>query len=728
MSNSIYYDAVTRLQEKYKTEDDQAELPEYSKFQAGDSIKCSFDGTYVHSFLELDEVAWSSLQVSSISKFDDLIWDWSKDCSPISKHAARFHWERIISENSNLLDSEYAPLLRVLKILLFYQLPNNALVKKINSYTTSVIAGKDLFELAKILIKCGIFVDQEGNGSYINSFNLSKSLFYKYLYESDSPSKQYSIANQVYHWQELSKGKLIPEDFRLNNILISDDELKQFRMAFDGKKGQWQPIPIDTLSEMITFSCDYISKYSERILDAYDVFFPLLNSEKSTCDDDFDWDDAIDFLLEDDSDLWGVKAFGYESKSSGCFSSRKIVRECKKRGIKTLCKDNDSIEDVFHEINSLGVDVNSFANSTIYNVANIRYRVTHALYLLRSSCTAIVLATTGMRRSEFSFLETGNFWLDAQNRDTYRLKLRVFKTSDSPKGDWLIIPIPKITYTALCILDRLTKAARVYSGSPYLTLNYAYHFGTEINPNTINSYLESFCEELGVDHVHPHQFRKTLAMFAIYKDHRNIGVIKRLFSHKSLAMTLAYIVKLPGMSDEIKAVIVDNNKLLLSELLEAIDTNVVGGGAGLRIKTSIKSNPKFMNQLYDDGWETLDQYIDVLLDEGLSLLHRAPLDVICTRAYSDISLIGIDTCTCNVVDCSSAVFTRKSISKLHDDIRFHLDLVSSRKDISVTQTEFSQKQLRNCLDRLVELEGLKKVGQQYNALLHPIGLFIQYES
>ena len=119
------------------------------------------------------------------------------------------------------------------------------------------------------------------------------------------------------------------------------------------------------------------------------------------------------------------------------------------------------------------------------------------------------------------------------------------------------------------------------------------------------------------------------------------------------------------------------------------------------------------SKLKDDAWESLEDYVDLLLDEGATLLHRGELGVICTNNHPLLGPFVHKTCDCNVVDCDYAVFTDKSIRKLSDDINFHKKLIIhpySSKD----QIVFSKRQINSALERLAELQGEKVVKYEFN--------------
>ena len=99
----------------------------------------------------------------------------------------------------------------------FYSLPQNACLQNIKSFNTSKVIIKQLQSLGEFLYKHRLFIDIQGNGSFTNTFYLRKEHFIDFINNDLKNSGViYEFAKQVKHWEELSKNKLIPVDYRLN--------------------------------------------------------------------------------------------------------------------------------------------------------------------------------------------------------------------------------------------------------------------------------------------------------------------------------------------------------------------------------------------------------------------------------------------------------------------------------------------------------------------------------
>jgi len=371
--------------------------------------------------------------------------------------------------------------------------------------------------------------------------------------------------------------------------------------------------------------------------------------------------------------------------------------------------NNLSNTEILDAAKDLGIDLYSVGDGTIpYSLVKLRHTFIGIFTTFRDACQIILCLVTGMRRSELLHLKSKKAWSVPGTDDEYRLEFDVFKTDEASQGDTVIIPIPEIAFKAYNCLDSITKESRQYGKCEYLSANITYNFGKKGNPGVINFRLTAFWEDLGIEEdIHPHMFRKTLAMFAIYRDPRNITVIKHLFSHKSLAMTLAYIVKIPGLSEDIKLAIVQHNSDLMAELLTAARNEKIGGACGIRIKEQVKSGA-IAARLNDEGRESIEQYVHSLLEQGLRLLHRCPLSVICTNIHDTVVHVSPELCDCEVTNCDYAVFTEASVPALMDELRFHERWIKHPL-ISEDQIKFAKRKINDCLDRLVEVQGKEAV-------------------
>ncbi len=717
MGNNLYDSAIDQLVEKYKAELMDEEVDDVNPQFEEEEI-----GEVSLNFYSLSEIPFDKIQdfkVSKLNTFKDILWDWRQEGSEIYKDDCFFSWDKEVSEGVSLVANENKYLCRLLKMIAFYSLPQNACLQNVKSFNTSKTILKQLQILGKFLYKHRLFIDNQGNGSFTNTFYLTKEHFTDFIKNDLKDSRViYDFAKQVKHWVGLSKSKLIPLDYRLNFEPFDDDVYSKLAKNAEDNKGEYLPISIDTLSELVPYCIDNIEEKSVGILKLYSVLWPIIAGGKSAKIESFEWGKAISELLNLD-----LKVIDLQSYKFTDYSQVTMSRELADK-LRYAVKNHPD----WHEENpiytsniwilkqsevvnialELGIELESIDIAIVYDVKKIKIKAMELVTELRNSCVAILFLVTGMRNSEMYLLEAGNCWKVKGSEDDFRIRVTVSKTSEGSTGDPVVLPVPAIAYKAFKCLEALTEEARKWGKSKKLMISSTSSFGKEILARSINQFFKRWCEDLGIEHIYPHQFRKTIAMFAIYQNPNHIGVIRRLFSHKSLAMTLSYIVKMPGMAEEIKLAVIEKNKELLSELLEAIDKKCIGGIAGNRIKRLVDESTIIKAKLNDDGWEGLEQYIQILLQDGLNILHRTSFGAICTNTHSGLVHLAPESCECNVADCNWSVFTVNSVEDLEDTIKFH-DNFLKNDFCSEDQKRFSNKTISDCIERLYELKGLDYV-------------------
>lgn len=666
---------------------------------------------------------WGKLKVSSVSAFGDVTWDWGKEGSPLYRRATKFIWDVKLPDGSSLLEEEFTPLLNLSRALLFYWTPVNALFVNIKSFNSTAGAGTGLNPLCRFLTGHGLYQDRHGNGKFRTAFDISPQDFHEYYDKLTLMGERTFFVRHVKYWWQLSQSGLLPAEFQLPYRVFDAQMVTKAYKEFDEAKTPFLPIKLETLSILIPHCLDIIEKHAEDILFAYELFWPAIYGKVEGAAAKFDWPQALEQFEQRETSLWSLENF-VDHKMRMPWRAAMELRQ-------TIMRHPDwenssyyrsptslyqtPLNTVKEIATAFGIDVSGGNKAIQYDVIRVRHEAMMLATSLRNACAVLIFLVTGMRRSELANLQVGNYWEIPGQPGNYRLRYLVFKTSEGSQGDEHEIPIPRVAYQALCLLERLTKHAREYGKTDLLLTSVTINFGTPIGLTSINAFLKIWCEDLGLSEViHPHQFRKTLAMFLIYQDTGNLPLIQRLFSHKSLRMTLAYITKLPGIAEEVKLALLEQNKELMAELLQAASTGVIGGAAGLRIRENVESG-KYAAILNDDGWETLEQFVDSLLDEGVALLHRAALNVICTKTpgvdqpapcdppYAEkLNRLHPNIQNCDPLNCKFAVFTESSVEELVNNVKAH-KFWRSHPYARESQKQFSQKEISDSKARLLEL-------------------------
>jgi integrase len=680
--------------------------PEMLKLLTRPSGKCSIN------LANIPVEKWDTIRVSSTSTFGDVKWDFQTEAGAGGKGSAKFYIRKNVSSNVKLTDAICEPLRYFVKALIYYNLPENALFVPPKSYNTVVNDVKWIAELASILFRQNIFVLKHRGKMFNEASTIVKNILDKELTKLE-PAKRYGVMLQIRHWELLSESGYLPERFRLNRQMVSAKELKQASKKFNADRESrigYLPIKPEVLGKLIPACADMVEKHSTDILALAEAF-----------DGSFIWGDpdceattrfeqaervAYAMLKNPVPELWDASEF---------YSEEIILSNENKNLLKNAIRsheDWDALKDKMSGKLNRGTraDLRAIADSLNINTVGIcseiinydtkkaRHHFISLARRLRTACEIVVMFSTGMRIRELNTLKAGCA-RRVPGTDDHELEFYVHKTRHHAT-----IPIPELSFKAITVLEKLTRMTRGISESEYLAVNMFHNnYGKERLPNEFATLLTDYCQSIGItEHIHPHQFRKSIAMFFVYHDPCSLMLVKRLFSHRSLKMTLRYIVEMPGLGEEIRKRVIDNNLDLLLEVYNAAEVGAIGGLAGKRFAGKYKDS-KFCSYLNDDGRESARMFVAGILESDAKILSRCTMGVICTKTHHTIADSAPNECDCDVVNCENAIFTSSCIDDLEEEIRFHSIDILQNPATGTKMRERSEKHIEACRARLAEL-------------------------
>jgi hypothetical protein len=660
--------------------------------------------------------------VSKVSIFGDNYWDFQHEGSPAYRGTARVNLDKGIDGSRRLTDTSAAPLLRFVKALLYYNLPSKALYVRTRSYNTVPNAANHILAIAKLLCSLGIYMDINGNGAFPTAESLTQDDIRTWLEATENPALKYQVLYQIENWQKLSMEGYMPRTFCVSRELVSTQMLRDVQRAWQESRNQavgHLPISLDDLGILVPHCIAMIETHAEDILFVHNA----VTNSSALLSEEWAQNESEKIFLAMKSRpapaLWLLEDYRDPTGSlnnSSEVALRNSIREYpgweKNAGVKNLQLFSNA--ELISAARRVGVDLEEFRGGTVFfNMTALRFHYQGLAVRLRTACEVMILLVTGMRRIELANLKAGRARRVPGSSDEYNLRFEVYKTSDSSSGDPVTLPIPEIAFKAYKVLERVTAAARLAADSDNLYINILHrNYADFRHVNDMARQLVKFSDYLGlVEPIHPHQFRKSLAMFFIYHDPRNLTILKRLFSHKSLAMTLKYIVQIPGMSEEIRKAVIDTHLDLLLDLMDAVNTGRIGGSAGIRFKQSVEKTG-FIAKLNDDGYESLRMFVETLLEHETRVLSRCRMAVVCTKMHSSIVDSAPEPCDCDIVNCDNAIFTAQSIGDLKEEIRFHSEVLANKK-AGKGQRGYSEKRVADCLARLSEVMGDDVVASEY---------------
>jgi len=677
---------------------------------------------------------WGALPVSEVSVFSDDMWDFrDSDRTSLSYDGKTYcGWDTALADGSTLLSTENHPRLTVLKVLAYYHLPQNSVLRRVRAFNSTIGHITTAKLLARIFVAHDLYLDSQGNGTFRTIQSLDRSQVLAAIADLPSPHARYRVASLIHQWYKLSRNGYIPAPYRLDSELIDKHTFRRLVKEARDATDPWQPIPLDMLSALISDAARWVEgqfgdgdEPNGDILYAYDHMFATLAGEytgrrgRITTTRRAEMDDALRAVLARPSLFWDEAIFTNESVSFTYRGERNLQHAILHHPDWPRHPEHVPDEKTFFRTirgprlraiaTGLRIDPSTYYERRhTFDHGRARRHLSSLLWRLEAACVVIILATTAMRVSELCHLESGCSWKVGDSE--FWMRFHVIKTSDYSQGDLVKRPIPEITYKAMRVLDALGKRARVHGHTKHLLLSIhgvGSTVGIPISKDLIRSWMQRYPASLGLDSIHPHQFRKNLAMYVIYQDSRHLGLIKRLLNHKSLRMTMAYIMRIPGIGDDIKQALVEQNRELLAGLLESIDRGTIGGQGGLRVRDALKASTLFPGILHDDGWETLSQYVDMLLDDGVNLLHRTPLCICiktpgvdqpapCDAPYAPkIKRIHPNIVRCDPFDCRWAAFTEEDIPQLENERTFHEGMLA-HPYCSPRQRRFSERRVAQC--------------------------------
>ncbi|MDD2663920.1 MAG: hypothetical protein PHD19_09175 [Dechloromonas sp.] len=234
------------------------------------------------------------------------------------------------------------------------------------------------------------------------------------------------------------------------------------------------------------------------------------------------------------------------------------------------------------------------------------------LFISLLACAGRIGELATLKRHCVAIERDGESYL---NRHTYKL-------SPNFLGDELQSPAPPILQTSLgqqarlaAAFDRLPRTLNAgqlpdmarFGDALWVSIGNGGRTGAEAVVNFISA-LQTLATRLGVNPkpggkgVHPHRFRKTIGRLAGVALFNSPLVLKRLFGHKSIEMTLHYILCDPGIREEAEKVLRELRIMHCAEALEEIHRAIANnlplpanGGAGAgRLLAAVENQEAYL--------------------------------------------------------------------------------------------------------------------------------------
>ncbi|WP_397452123.1 tyrosine-type recombinase/integrase [Pseudomonas sp. NA-150] len=453
-------------------------------------------------------------------------------------------------------------------------------------------------------------------------------------------------------WMALSTHKLIPEGMRLADSIGSIDSRERHRDVvdhFNGSLQSWIPFSESELEKLVNNSLFWLEQATPRLLK------------------------AREFAITS----------GIDKYTKG--KLRRVKRQYD-----------------FEEAMSIEIDGTVVMKYTMSDAPHQGYvtysyhwvgEYAQAVDKVRNAVFVFVALVTGMRRSELGMLtfddvtrdEAGRYWIDVTR----------FKTSYDPNysGETERVPLPGYVGRIIENLKTLRSVYTFYKNGLIFQTTFAVTAVVNeqpILPQNIIWYLEEAC---GIERIHPHRFRKTIAEILINRSERNIDVIRLLFGHQSYAMTLKYISRNPYLVRSVAMALEESYSKEFHEIVSAVRDGSYSGDAADRLAKQISLRPEeFKGKRLK---VSILIYVTHLLSAGTPIyVGRTAVGTYCVTGedFDETSLppcligrtrpegrIRPDPTNCQI-ECRNAVVVAKAEQAMQENVVFYETLLREGSD------------------------------------------------
>jgi len=308
-----------------------------------------------------------------------------------------------------------------------------------------------------------------------------------------------------------------------------------------------------------------------------------------------------------------------------------------------------------------------------------------------ASCVIVIALLTALRIREIASLKSN--CCRKINENEYELTFTRFKTSSDPiKGEKEIIPTPKSVFDAIQCLCSIYQEGREQKNSEYLFATAKLTYSSTslkksrqfIQNIALGTLVRSFGNDIGIQDLHIHRLRKTIAWLLISKSEKNIELVRHLLGHKSYEMTLRYVLRNHELVEEVVHLFENHYTSELSDLMQSIFNRTYSGEVANELQKQLDLKPNaFQAEIIHS---TVEEYIKGLLEAGENIfINRIPIGghcvvagelnadnkTPCMRELLDGTFAAPDPQLCNWQKCDRKILTNHAISNLKRDLMYY---------------------------------------------------------
>lgn len=542
-------------------------------------------------------------QVTKKSKFGDDTWEFET-----KPNIDRVHF----SKHSEKLNNP--------EIILFWKI-----------FTYIVILKKNLKNKAQ-----AVFVSKAKTLFYYlntltdyNSFSTENALEFIDILQQQDVSRLYKTHQLqiLKYWIEINQ--TLPIYFRLpydplaniNTNAIFGEENKNYKRGRKGKEDEdWSPLTIPQAMFLTRESIMWVEKYSDDILNVYDIWKDYAGSNP-ICKE--------------------YRAFGslYTTKT-GVTPTRNI------KLAEIIFNTITEKPDQSHPFHTIWNAADNFSKNKI-NREELKQFVsqkvaTNSLRSLYGACIVLILMSTGMRKSELFSLQRGCIDIDS-NPEIPLIESEVTKTNTGITK----LPISQVGVKAVQVLERLGKIITNEESGPLIVPVEVDRKNKNMHMNKVANYtshafkmLSILCETINYGTPpNPHAFRHTLAACVWERTDQSPVLLKMLYNHSSLSMTLHYLRSNPMIQQAQKELFTNKYLPLVREVIHSAQDDELAGKASEKVQGLIRyvqNDFQFQGKTEEELETAMEELFMTLIEQNQLRLFLTPFCV-CMRSNTSSS-------------------------------------------------------------------------------------------
>ena len=613
-------------------------------------------------------------QVTEKSKFGDDIWEFETKPN-IDRVNFYKHSEKLKNP----------------ELILFWKLFTYIVILKKNfknkGQAVFVSKAKTLFYYLNII---------DSNQRY-NDFSNQNALEFIDILEQQDVSKMYKThqLQMLKYWIEINH--TLPINFRLSydplktintNAIFGEENQNYKRGRRNKDDDNWSPLTINQAMFLTRESITWVEIYTDDILNVYNIWKDYAGANPK----------RIEYT-----------AFGSHYTDSKGGSPAKNIKLAEIIFNQISEKPNST-----HPFYTIWNAANNFSKNKINREELKKFIsqkvVTDSLRSLYGACITLILMSTGMRKSELYSLQRGCIDTES-NPDIPLIESEVTKTNTGITK----LPISQIGVQSVHVIERIGKIITNETNGPLIVPVEVDRKNKHMHMNKVANYashafrmLSSFCETINYGTPpNLHAFRHTLAACVWERTDQAPVLLKMLYNHSSLSMTLHYLRSNPMIQEAQKELFTKKYLPLVREVIHSAKDEALAGKASEKVRSLVKyvqNDLQFQGKTEEELETAMEELFMTLIEQDQLRLFLTPFCV-CMRSNTSSSkspcmhvedhgdtfyakLPRTDLCVGS--SCHDSLFTTEHQDSIHKCMSFYDESIDSIPDDLKSNIHFAK--------------------------------------